>query len=410
MNKKIILFIIISLIINVTALAQENAKSQENIGYKFYTSKSPVYYYISSFESKNGEIFVDWDDNLFVVNVDGTFTYNSSGVLVNHLNERIQIPTKADGSGNIYILQQNKIKKLSPQKDLITSFSLDDDAKLINIDDKGNYYLIYLRKEFKTNEYNDELSKIEDNIKELSQPIEIPDNGETASIAQRFLDYRDEIRDTTWALDAVKFDYDNSWKEFEFGTASLADKSKIKAKADNDLAQINAYNARLAFIAKDIDFWKDRLAQIEKNTRENIKDKQKENSEEMKRLKEDKGRILKQIEEDKKLKYEIRVYTSDKYLTSTIPIPLVQEGIPLYLCQIIVSDKSGNYYGTDGKTVYVYDWEGVLLSSFDGDHNGGLKAISQLAVDSRGNIYVMDSLKNRISKFGLGKPVLDSLK
>ncbi|MEW6087728.1 MAG: hypothetical protein AB1498_05435 [bacterium] len=430
MNRNIFILILIAFCVTRVVSGQGREELQENIGYRFYASNAPIYHFLTNVENKKGEIFIDWEDNLYIVDSEGTFLYNSKAELVNKMAERIQIPLKADSFGNIYILQENKIKKMSPQKELLSSFPIDEDSRLVHIDDKSNYYFISLRKEFKTDEYNEELRKIEEKQRELTYPAgvadelrkvsqrynyvvvpgEITDMGDVDAIDRRLYDYKLEARDSTYALESLRIENSNLWKALEFET-SAATRVNIRQKADDTLNRMLRVQDRLAFIAKDIDDLNYRKRLLLLNRERELKSKETEDREEYARLNDEKQRIKKSIEEDFKMKYEIRVYTSDKYLINNYPIPLPQEGIPLFSCHLIVSDRKGNFYGSDGKNVYIYDWEGNLLASFGnpGDYKGGIKAVSWLAVDSKMNIYVSDPLNNKILKFGLEKPVLNSI-
>ncbi len=369
---------------------------EERIGYIYYDNMAPVYQFDYTISNTIGDVFVDHNNILHVINQKGSFEFDTTGKLMVHKNELEQIPIKIDNENNIFIREKNIIKKLNNVGKLAYTIDITPGEEFIFIDKKEQFYFITRRDIYEDLSYEKEnlLKEIEELLKEREE-LDTRDSPYYRDFDYNKRQYKDNeqrMMELDWELKKLVDYYEHLWKSNINSTNPISQNDMNirfedlkRKKQDYYDYRVQQYDLRKKQESLDSDV-KDKkydLLKREKDTRLKLKE------------------LDAQIKKDIERKYIIKIIDNQEQIVKRIPIVTSTKSVPLWECVNIIVDNDNNYYGIYKDRIYVFDEESNPICSFGryGTHKGEIIKASQIAVDTKKSIYVVDTMNNCIVKF-----------
>ncbi|MBI5206997.1 MAG: hypothetical protein HY934_04315 [Candidatus Firestonebacteria bacterium] len=378
------------------------AENDEGIGYIFYDNQAVTYRFNYSIPNTTGEIFLDNNNILHVINQKGSFEFDTAGKLSKQKDELEQIPINIDAAGNMFIRDKNIIKKINDVGKLVYTLDIIPGDEFIHIDKKEQYYFLSKRDVYENYSY-----ERENLIKDINEYVEEREKLDTKDspffrdydyYRRQYKDNEQKMIEMQWTLNKLIDGYEHIWKSNVF-MSSLPHDQQID------------YNNRLNNLYDDIKRKKEDLYDYQtqqydlrkkqEDLQISIADRKYELQQKEKEARLKLKELDKQIETDRERKYMIKIVDNQEQIVKRIPIIVPAQGVPLWECVNIIVDNDRIFYGINHDRIYIYDEEGRPLCSFGkyGIHPGEIIKPVSIAVDSKKSLYVVDSANNNILKF-----------
>ncbi|MBI4650764.1 hypothetical protein HY745_05660 [Candidatus Desantisbacteria bacterium] len=293
--------------------------------------------------------------------------------------------------------------KISNVGKLLYTIDILQGEEFIYIDKKEQFYFITARDVYQDFSY--EKNSLVKEIQSMTEERENLDKNDNPYIrdndylTRQYKDNNLKLIDLNRELTKLTDGYEHLWKS----NIPMILSNEQRIETNN---RMNILYEEIKRKKEDIIDYETQQYDIKKREAQNlliIKEKKEEFYQKEKEARLKLHELEKDIEKDHERKYMIKMMDSHEQIVKRIPIIMPVSAVPMWECMNITTDNDRYYYGIYKDRIYLYDEEGNPVSSFGkyGTHPGEIIKASQIAVDNKKSIYVVDTGKNCISKYSI---------